>query len=41
LLTEAHQKRGRIEARGAIIMRNSDPSIAVMLYIDLKFMIYK
>jgi len=29
LLTDAQQKRGRIGACGAIIMRNSDPSILV------------
>ena len=40
LLSDAHQKRGRKGACGAIIMRNSDPSIAVPLYIDYKCMIY-
>jgi len=39
LLTDAHQKRGRKGACGAI-MRNSGPSIAVSLYIDHKCMIY-
>jgi len=40
LLTDTHQKRGRKGACGAIIIRNTDPSIAVMLYIDHKCMIY-
>ena len=40
LISEAPQKRGKKGARGAIIMRNSDPSIVVPLYIDYKCMIY-
>jgi len=40
LLTDAHQKRGRKGACGVIIMRNSDPSFAIMLYIDHRCMIY-
>ena len=40
LLSDTHQKRGRKGACVAIIMRNSDPSIAVPLYIDHKCMIY-
>ena len=40
LLSDAYQKRGRKGACGAIIMRNSDPSIAVPLYIDHKCTIY-
>jgi len=40
LLTGAHKNRGRIGACGTIIIKNSDPIIAVSLYKDHKCMIY-